>query len=438
MEERKKITIDKSAVSRAIRKPLEAYYKAVGPNGYDGSVERPGNWEEDEELFKSIFKSRYVSRHLDWLYVLQIVFAVIDHYPPLSPDQFAEKLEETIAGTAGQRDYLAIVPLAFRAPFRFTHLRRKPSLGRRVILGEFTFSPPAPSVKSMNKIIAKHEFPSISESDFVHATRTSHDAFSREILVTFNAHGDEDRLRFSVESKFRVLCRLIEVFANLFADTRPGFGGTRAVNHFFLLSKTTGELRRFPVTKSLSFDFELSAELLKSIKRPEFDFFFTTLSSSQESMYSRMRNAIKFFSMAFNADDKVTSFLFYVISIESIFSRDKSAPIKATLADFASLLCFPSRQRLSAHRMIRETYDLRSSIVHSGVSSVGKKNVEVARSIAARAIYCSMFLCKDLKEGQGKLEDRFFDHLRNRKLGVAKSIVPHAMRSFPEIDGDDE
>ena len=31
MEERKEITIDRSAVSRAIRKPLEAYYKAVGP-----------------------------------------------------------------------------------------------------------------------------------------------------------------------------------------------------------------------------------------------------------------------------------------------------------------------------------------------------------------------------------------------------------------------
>ncbi len=437
MEERKKITIDKNAVSRAIRKPLEAYYKAVGPNGYDGSFERPGNWEEDEELFKSIFKSKYVSRHLDWLYVLQIVFAVIDHHPQLSPAQFAEKLEETIAETAGQRDYLAIVPLAFRTPFGFPHLR-KPSLGRRVILGEFTFSPPAPSVKSINKIIVNHEFPPISESDFVHATRTSHDAFSREILVTFDAHGDEDRLRFSVESKFRALCRLIEVFANLFANTRTGFGNTRAVNHFFLLSKTTGELRRFPTIKSLSFDFELSTELLSSLKRPEFNFFFTNLISSQESMYARMRNAIKFFSMAFNADDKVTSFLFYVISIEAIFSRDKSAPIKATLADFASLLCFPSEQRLSAHRMIREAYDLRSSIVHSGVSSVDKKNVEVARLIAARAIYCSMFLCKDLKEGQGKLEDRFFDHLRNRKLGVAKAIVPHAMRSFPEINDDDD
>lgn len=424
-------------MARAIRKPLEAYYKAVGPSGYDGRSERPGNWEEDEELFKSIFKSKYVSRHLDWLYVLQIVFAVIDHYPQLSADEFAEKLEETIAETAGQRDYLAMVPLAFRTPLGFPYLR-KPPLGRPVIIGEFTFSPAASSTKAINKIIAKHKFPPINESDFRHATRTSHDAFSREILVTFNAHGAEDRLRFSVESKFRVLCRLIEVFANLFANTAPSFGQTRTVNHFFLLSRATGELRRFPVIKPLSFDFELSVSLLKSIKRPEFNEFFMDILSSNERMYSRMRNAIKFFSMAFNAEDEVTSFLFYVISIESIFSRDKNAPIKATLADLAAVLCFPHGQRRSAHDMIRRSYDLRSSIVHSGATSVEKKDINAARLIAARAIYSSLYLCRAIKAGKGKLEDRFFDHLRDRKLGVQKTIAPRAIWSLPEIRVDNE
>lgn len=432
MEELKDITIDRSAVTRAIRKPLEAYYKAVGSGGYDGSSERPGNWEEDEELFKSIYKSKYVSRHLDWLYVVQIIFAVIDNFPPLRPDEFAEKLEQTIAETAGQRDYLAIVPLAFKTPFGFPHTRKSP-LSRPVIIGEFTFSPAASSVKAINKIIAKHKFPPIDDSDFGHATRTSRDALSREVLVSFNAHGAEDWLRFSVESKFRVVLRLIEVFANLFGDISPSFGQTRAVNHFFLLSKTTAKLRRFPTIKSLSLDFELSVSLLSSMKRPEFNDFYIDISSSDESMYDRMRNATKFFSMAFNADDKVTSFLFYVISIESIFSRDKNAPIKATLADLASMLCFPPAQRCRAHDMIRRSYDLRSSIVHSGTTSVQKKDIDAARLIAARAIFCSLFLCRDLKAGKGKLEDRFFDHLRDRKLGVAKPIPPHAIWSLPEI-----
>lgn len=437
MDGHEKIAIDKVAVARAIRKPLEMYYKTLDQNGYDGSDERPGNWEENEELFRAIFKSSYVSRHLDWLYVLEIVYAVIDHNSVLSPKQFAQKLEEAIIGTTGQRDYLAIIPLGFRKPFRFTHLV-KPTTLRAFKLGEFTFSPPAASAKLFNKMIVKQNFPPVSVTDFMHAARTSHEALTREILVTVHAHGAEDHLRFTVQSKLRTLRRLTEVFANVFTDTNASFSNTRAVNHFFLLSKTKGELRRIPTTKSLSLNFELSEELLRFLRKPDFVNFFEHLNSSDESMYSRMRNAFKFFSMAFNADDKVASFLFYVISIESIFSRDKNSPIKATLADFSSLLCFPAEQRLNAYKMIRDAYDLRSSIVHSGVSSVTAKNVEIARSLAARALYCSMFLCENLSEGSRKLEDKFFDHLRDRKLGVTKAIVPREMQFFLKINEHDE
>ncbi|NOK48648.1 hypothetical protein GTH10_14955 [Burkholderia thailandensis] len=438
MDDQKEIKLDKGAVSRAIRKPLETYYQAVGPSGYDWLSERPGNWEGDQELFKSIFKSKYVSTHLEWLYVLELVYAVIDHNRPLKPDEFAEKLEELLVESAGRRDYLAIIPVAFKSTFRLPGMRGHHPLVRPVIIGEFTFFPAASSVKDINKIFSKHHFPLIDESDFVHATRTSRDALSREVLVTYRAHGSEDRLRFNVEIKFRTLSRLIEIFANLFVDTDSGFGQTRSVHHFFLLSKTTGELRRFSTVKPLSFDIELSAELLKVIKRPELNSFFADVSSSKESMYGRMRNAVKFFSMALSADDRVTSFLFFVISLESIFSRDKNAPIKATLADLASILCFPPEQRSSAHDMIRRAYDLRSSIVHSGASFVEIKDINAVKLIAARAIYCSLLLCKNLKGEGGKIEDKFFDHLRDIKLGVAKTIGLRAIWSLPEITVDED
>lgn len=436
MDKKIEIKIEKSAVSRAVRKTLETYYNSVGPTGYNWMSERPGDWEENEELFNSIYKSKYVSRHLDWLYVLQLIYAVLDNNARLSPDEFAEKLEKIIAETSGERDYLAIVPLSFRPPFGL-HKRKAP-LSRPLIIGDFTFSPAAPTVKAANKIIAKHGFPAIDASDFEHATRTSSDAFSRELLVSFGAHGAEDWLRFTVESKIRVLMRLIEVFANLFGDVKPGFGQTRSVRHFFLLNKTTKELRRLPAIKPLSLDFELNTSLLASLKKSEFEDFFDEISSSKESMYNRMRNATKFFSMAFNADDKVSGFLFYVISLESIFSRDKNSPIKATLADLASLLCFPPAQRLNAYDIIRRSYDLRSAIVHSGATSVQDKDIDAIRLIAARAIFSSLFLCRELKVGNGKLEDRFFDHLRDQKLGVAKPIPPRSIWSLPEIAIKDE
>jgi len=438
MSLRKEINLDKKAISRAVRNPLDAYYKAIGPDGYDGRSERPGKWEYEEELIAAICKSNYVSRHLDFEYILELVFAVLDNFPELSPDSFAEKLEQVISDTVDQRDYLAIVPLAFTEAYRFHPMQKSP-LRRPVTVGDFTFWPSASSVKAINKILASHEFAPISESDFQHATRTTREALSREILVTFPMHGAEDRLRFNVDIKFRVLCRLIELFAILFAPNRKGFGHSRAVNHFFLRSKSGSEFRRIPTSRSLSFDFELNDSVLSSIKRPELNQFLTEIFSSKEGMYGRLRNAIKFFSMAFNANDEVTSFLFYVIAVESIFSKDKNAPIKATLADFAAILCFPPEQRSTAHDVIRRAYDKRSAIVHSGVTSVKDKDIETARLIAARAIYCSLHLCEQLKAGGGKLENKFFDHLRDRKIGATKAIVPRAIWSLPEIgvDGED-
>jgi hypothetical protein len=156
-------------------------------------------------------------------------------------------------------------------------------------------------------------------------------------------------------------------------------------------------------------------------------------------MYGRLRNAIKFLSMARNADDDVAGFLFYVVAMESIFSRDKNNPIKTTLADFGAMLCFPPAQRLKAHEKIRNAYDLRSAIVHSGKSSVRKIDVVTAGAFAARAIYAGLALCHQLVNGQGSLEDRFFGNLRDQRLGLGKATVLRELWALPEIqDGNDD
>lgn len=433
------ITIDKNAVARAVRTPLEAYYKAVAATGYDGGAERPGDWEENEELCKAVVKSKYVSRHLDWFYVIALVYAVLDNHPPLKPSEFAEELEKLIVATAGQRDYLAIFPLNFKPAMSFFFPGARKSVVKNRTIGKFTISPAAPSVKALNKIVTKHGFPLVDEANFQHAMRTSNGAFSREMLVMFSIHGAEDQLRWNADVEFTLFRRLIEVFGSLFGEGGSGFDPGISVNHFFLLNKVDGELRRFPTRVPSFIEFPLSASLFQAIGRPAFNDFLSNVSSSNETMHGRMRNAIKFFSMALNADGDVASFLFYVVAMESIFSRDKNNPIKVTLADFGAMLCFPPTQRLKAHEMIRKAYDLRSAIVHSGRSSVGRKDVEAAKAIAARAIYASLHLCHQLGNGQGKLEDRFFDHLRAQKLGLIKATAPRELWGLPEInDGDDD
>lgn len=436
---KEKIAIDKSAVARAVRASLEIYYKAIEVTGYDREEERAGNWEENDELRNAIGKSKYASRHLDWFYVVMLVHVVLDSHPRLTPVEFAEELEKLIIATSDHRDYLAIFPLSFQSAMDFLPPILQKSVVRRRTIGKFTISPAAPSLKALNKIVSKHGFPLVSDSSFQHAMRTSNDSLSREMIVTFDIHGAEDQLRLSAESEFTFFRRLIEIFGCLFGGESSCFDTGISVNHFFLLNKVTGEFRRQPTRTTSVIDLPLSASLFRALERSTFKDFLSDAHFSTDPMYGRLRNAIKFFSMALNADGDVASFLFYVIAMESIFSRDKNNPIKVTLADLGAMLCFPSQQRLKAHERIRRAYDLRSAIVHSGRSSVARKDVEAVKELAARAIYASLFLCHQLATGQGKLEDRFFDHLRDQKLGLTKVIAPRELWELPETrDVDDE
>ena len=187
------ITIDKNAVSRAVRGPLEAYYKEVAVNGYDGSAERPGNWEANEDICKAIGKSKYVYRHLDWLYVIELIYAVLDNNPPLKASDFAAELEKLIVATADHRDYLAIFPLSFKPTIGFFLTRNRKPIVKKKEIGEFIVSPATPSHKTLNKIIDKYGFPHIDESSFLHAMRTSNAAFSRDMVITFKIHGAEEQ-----------------------------------------------------------------------------------------------------------------------------------------------------------------------------------------------------------------------------------------------------
>ena len=242
----KDISIDKAAISRAVRSPLEAYYKEVEAAGYNGTTERPGTWDEDEALFKALVKSKYVAQHLDWFYVLELIYSVLDNNPPLKAADFAEKLEELIVATASHRDYLAIFPLSFRPVTNFGLRSMQTAVVKRKVVGEFTISPSAPTVRSLNRITSKHGFPKLDDSDFQHAMRTSNEALSRAMVVTFEIHGAEDQLRWNADLKFTYFRRLVEVFGVLFGSARSGFVAGTSVNHFFLLNKTTAELRRFP------------------------------------------------------------------------------------------------------------------------------------------------------------------------------------------------
>ncbi len=207
--------------------------------------------------------------------------------------------------------------------------------------------------------------------------------------------------------------------------------------HFFLMNEVNRKILRFPVRSSLSLKGEnrilgeLNDDLLRQIKSSDFKeisnliFLEDKFKSGKKkgefevSFFGRIFNSLKFFSKGFSSDDNVARFLFYMISVEALFSKDKYTPLRVTLADCISLLHPVPSERVDIHKKVRNFYDLRSAIVHSGEHKVFSEDVASAEELFSKSIYRCIKLYIKIKstnkDSQG-IENLFFDHLLNLKL----------------------
>jgi hypothetical protein len=143
--------------------------------------------------------------------------------------------------------------------------------------------------------------------------------------------------------------------------------------------------------------------------------FVTMLEVQNNDLLRRLRNSLRFFSRGMNEPQSLTKFLFLIISLEALFSRDKGTPIRVTLADYSSLSGYPLAQRRETHALVRRLYDVRSAVVHNGAASVSHDDVESAERLAATVIMSAARLVLRLVSRPDP-EDAFFDHLLSLKL----------------------
>lgn len=134
----------------------------------------------------------------------------------------------------------------------------------------------------------------------------------------------------------------------------------------------------------------------------------------------RMLRALHFFSKGFNERDSLSRFLFYVISAEALFSRDRDTPISTTIADYTSLMSATRQERLATHQRLRKIYALRSSIVHSGATYVTAQDVAETELIVAHTLLRA--LRSLLAPVSLKSEDEFFEELKKLKLQLKSRL----------------
>ena len=188
--------------------------------------------------------------------------------------------------------------------------------------------------------------------------------------------------------------------------------------HFFLLNSSTGDIKRVPIKGGTKFNVAFNVDFMREFKRHKLARFLNIGLNDKNKLFDKLNNSLHFFSQAFNDDDAITRYLFYIIAIESLFSRDKNTPIRSTLADNVALLCFDKSQRMAKHRRLKEFYDLRSAIVHQGHHKIPVEILEEAEKIASLAILKCLMIYDSLAIKE-RTEESFFNWILKVKLDAA-------------------
>jgi hypothetical protein len=131
-----------------------------------------------------------------------------------------------------------------------------------------------------------------------------------------------------------------------------------------------------------------------------------------------------FFNRACDAElegERLSGFLFAVIALESLFSRDAGTP---TLADSIALLTESKMEaRNAVAKRLKKIYDRRSEIVHSGKHEVSSEDLQDAIQFCVR----SLFEIFTFAASWGNTQDACLKRL------TAANLVKNATRSAESL-----
>lgn len=411
--------IDIVAVSKRLEQLIPRYIDSLANEGnedYHGSFEI---FEFDEPLLKALTKTTYAAKHLDYEFFMGLVHSVIVNYGIYDPGEAAKAISDYVESTKDRRDWVAVFPYVFNNPLRGFPFGKSEDLNLK--FGGFTVKSNPHEFESLEKILLdEFKIASISRTDYQHQTCQGSGSINKCPLIMFEVHGAEDAAFNYGKWKLKYFTNLLEVYGVL-ADCKGGVWARNEIdtNHVFLVNKAAGEIVRAPLNVPTRINLCPNNAFYDSLDE-EFGIYSNMITGQNDKLFARLKSALNFFSRALNGADRVLGFISYVIAIEAIFSRDKHTPIRITLAEYIALLCYPPEERVGIYKDIKKIYDTRSALVHTGKIDIDAGLIKQTEMIAAKTILHTFRLYNKLNSsGQGSVEDRFFDHLRDLRLGVS-------------------
>jgi Apea-like HEPN len=268
----------------------------------------------------------------------------------------------------------------------------------------------------------------IRERLFQHIDRTTGYNLTHRPLVLMATTKDEHKLQGEFHDLFvQQLLPLLRVFDRQFPvdGTSPNleFMTANVSERVFsgvIFDLEEGEMSRQGLNRmggELLTGLRLSQDRMKTFTEHDFPKILKWLYQSNGSLVDRIRNSLTFFNRACDAEiqqEQLSAFIFTVIALESLFSRDAGMPLRATLADSVALLTESYVDaRVETSKRLKKLYDHRSEIVHAGKHEVSADDLRDSMRFCFR----SLFEILTLAHTWGNVQDGvLFEEIDRRKF----------------------
>ncbi len=343
--------------------------------------------------------------------VIDLLDLVREHNKDAGPEELLNLYVSTLK--ANSHKWMAVFPLSYnwvfsRSSFRGSHA-----------FGYFRLSSPRSSYRNFANFTSKYfGMPPLNRDLYEHQKRTTGGFFQSLPTLTFAIKGTYDSARTNSYKYFSHFMKMQDLFIALGKLTWSYRSSTEDNPHHFMLIKlNNGDINRFPFWEGIRINAKASNDLLAVFRKYDFAYYTNLVFSKiNDRLYNRISKSLHFFSKGFNQPDNISKFIFYVIALESLFSKDKYTPLRTTLADYVALFCYKSEKRHEKHKLIKNIYDLRSAIVHTGQTNISSEIIEQAEEIASKAIYQSLSFHRHANKNNNDIEQLFFNHLLELKL----------------------
>jgi hypothetical protein len=371
-----------------------------------------------DPLLKAIFQNKYIAEHYDADTIVELLHHSYYRSKPKTGKEYLQAFKDIFQNV--KNDWVSLIPLDYNRPFA------KPKFFRPLKLGHCMITPPLRKEHRFASFLrSTFGVASVDESLLDHQLRQTRGFLYSAPLLTFEVHGPRVVAQQNAQSTLRLFRQLHNLYTANFGERSTLTTidqQLHPVSHGFLLDSKWGEVYRYPLREGSQLLTRLNPTQIRHFIKRDFVALLSLMGekTASDRLRKRMLRALHFFSKGFNERDILSRFLFYLISAEALFSKDRDTPISATLADYTSLISAASKDRLATHQRLRKLYGIRSSIVHSGETDVSKQDVADAERFVSRTLLKGMRSL--LPPIQIKSEDEFFEELRKLKLHLKSRL----------------